>query len=258
MVGAKRRERPSTPAVAHDGQHDDDRIGAREMLRLARRAVAAPAGFDDVGRRAAIRAEAVARMPADERLGLGERRQMLGADQALHRDAAQIGDFQIVARFEPFHRFRIETETEARRAVEQPEENTLARRAERAGLAGREQRVAVLANCLENDQLAADDIDAGPRMLAEFLQRGGVVAQRRRHGRAGSLCSRAVAADRDRGGRARRSGAIGGKRHHSAASRNGRGYIVSCSSGRCHCGPSTPCLAAQLSDDPTSSRVERR
>ena len=41
---------------------------------------------------AAIGAEAMARMPVQQRLGFRERGQMLGRDQSLHRDRAQIGD----------------------------------------------------------------------------------------------------------------------------------------------------------------------
>ena len=50
-------------ALAVERQHDDDRIGAREMLRLAGVAFAPPAGGGDPRRRAAIGAEAVARVP---------------------------------------------------------------------------------------------------------------------------------------------------------------------------------------------------
>ena len=70
---------------------------------------------------------------------------MLGVDHALHRDGAQIGDFQIVARLERLDRCRIEAEAEARRAVHEAEKHALARGAERARLGGREQRIAWLA-----------------------------------------------------------------------------------------------------------------
>ena len=93
MVGAKPAGAAEHAAVAVDRQHDDDRIGARKMLRSCRtgnRAASRPAttwvGAPQFG------AEAVARMPAEQRLGLGERRQMIGVDQALHRDRAQVGD----------------------------------------------------------------------------------------------------------------------------------------------------------------------
>ena len=69
------------------------------MLGLADRAIAPPAGLRQCGRRAAIGAEAMARVPAENRLGFCERRHMHGIDLALHRDGAQIDEFQIVARF---------------------------------------------------------------------------------------------------------------------------------------------------------------
>ena len=40
----------------------------------------------------------MAGMPAEQGLRLGERRQVIGGDEALHRDRSQIGDFQIAAR----------------------------------------------------------------------------------------------------------------------------------------------------------------
>ena len=116
MVGRKRGERPSTqrsPAIAsmittgsvrgkccalQDGQ------SRRQPPRTGLR------------RRAAIRTEAMPRMPAKQRLGFGERRQMLGIDQALHRDAAQIGELEVAARLQRFDGAGIKTEAESRRA----------------------------------------------------------------------------------------------------------------------------------------------
>ena len=63
--------------LAIDREHDDDRIGARKMLRLAGVALAPPARRGDARRRAAIGAMAVAGVPMEDRLGLpedGERR----------------------------------------------------------------------------------------------------------------------------------------------------------------------------------------
>src|SRR5580693_10738057 len=101
------------------------------MLGLAGRAIAPPTALHYARRRSAIRTKAMARMPADQRLGFGERRQMRGVDQALHRDGAQIGDFQIVARLERLDRCRIEAEAEARRIAQEAEEDRFARVAER-------------------------------------------------------------------------------------------------------------------------------
>ena len=84
------------------------------------------------------------RMPAEQRLGLGERRQMLRRDHALHRDTAQVGELEVVARLQRLDGLGIETETEARGVVQQPEKHRLAHAAERARRGGREQRVALL------------------------------------------------------------------------------------------------------------------
>ena len=177
MVGANRGERPSTQrspligsmmttgsvrgkcSASHDGQ--------------SRRQPACT----DLRRRAAIRAEAMPRMPADKRLGFGKRRQMLGGDQALHRDRAQIGDFQIVARFERLDRLRVEPKTETRRAVNEAEKYAHLFAAERARLGGRKQRVGLFAVRFEHDEFAAGHIDAGARILGKLLQRRVVAAQ---------------------------------------------------------------------------------
>ena len=79
-------------ALAVDRQHDRDRVGAREMLHLAGRAVAPPAGLDRARLRAAVGAEAVPSMPDQQRLAFGQRRQVLARDQAAHRDGAQVGE----------------------------------------------------------------------------------------------------------------------------------------------------------------------
>ena len=111
--------------LAVEGEHDRDRIGARKMLRLALRAVAPPAALRHVGRRAAIGAEAMTRMPVQQRLGLRERRQMIDRDQTLHRDRAQIGDEKVLARFQAFGEFRIEPDAEPGGVALQTEEQRL-------------------------------------------------------------------------------------------------------------------------------------
>ena len=156
-------------ALAGNRQHDDDRIGAGKMLGFARRAIAPPAGLNDFGLGAAIRTVRMPRMPAEQRLGFGERRQMLRLDQALHRDRAQIGDFQIVARLERLDRLRIEPQPEPRRVIHQAEKDVFMPAAERARLGRREQRIARRRCSLQHHHFAADNIDAGARMLAEFL-----------------------------------------------------------------------------------------
>ena len=104
-------------------------------------------------------------MPADQCLGFGERRQVVGTDQALHRNCSQVRDFQIVARLQRLDRFRIEAEAEARRVAKQPEKDRLPDWAECGSFGGREQRIDVLAACLHHHHLAADDIAGGACIL---------------------------------------------------------------------------------------------
>ena len=68
-------------ALTADREHDDDRIGAREMRRPAIGAAPHPPGRCHPGRRAALGAEAVTRMPVDQRAGLGENRRLTGRDR---------------------------------------------------------------------------------------------------------------------------------------------------------------------------------
>src|SRR5215472_5826433 len=75
-------------ALARDRKHDHDRVGAGKMLGAAGRTVASPTGLDQIGGGPAIRAKAMARMPVEERLAFGERRQMVGLDQPAYRDRA--------------------------------------------------------------------------------------------------------------------------------------------------------------------------
>src|SRR4029077_3315001 len=76
-VGDEAARAAEQAPVAVDRQHDHDWVRAREVLDLAGRTLALPAGLRDGGRRAAICAEAMPRMPREQRLRLGERREML-------------------------------------------------------------------------------------------------------------------------------------------------------------------------------------
>ena len=67
------------------------------MLRLADVALAPPAGGGDPRRSAAIGAEAVPRVPRQDRLGLAEHRERVRVDQPLYGDRAQIGQSEVVA-----------------------------------------------------------------------------------------------------------------------------------------------------------------
>src|SRR6185312_17422848 len=101
----------------------DDRIGAREMLDLAVRTIAPPAALRKVSGGAAIRTEAVAGMPVQQRLGGGDRRQVVLRDEAADRDRAQVGDKKIAARFQGLRGCGIDADAEAAGAVERAEEN---------------------------------------------------------------------------------------------------------------------------------------
>src|SRR6185437_13168574 len=140
-------------------------------LHLAGRAIATPAGVHHIGRRPAIRTKAVPRMPAEQRLGLGERRQMLGIDEAVYRNAAQVGELEVVARLERLDSLGIETDAEPRRAVHQTEKQRLACAPERARLVRREQRLQQFAVFPQYDEFAADQIKSGRRVAGEFRQR---------------------------------------------------------------------------------------
>src|SRR6202522_2449864 len=97
----RRREARRTAehaTLAGDRQHAHDRIGAGKMFGLARRTIAPPAALDELSRRAAIGTVAMARVPTENSLGFGERRQMFGSDDTLDGDRAKINEFEIVAR----------------------------------------------------------------------------------------------------------------------------------------------------------------
>src|SRR3546814_3603142 len=57
--------------IVMDRKHDDDRVGSRKMIRLATVAAPCPTAPDDVRRNAAVRAEAVAPVPAQKAAGAG-------------------------------------------------------------------------------------------------------------------------------------------------------------------------------------------
>src|SRR5580692_3547373 len=83
--------------IAIHREHDDDRIGAREVDRFANRAIPPPARHRDLSRRAAIRAEAVARVPVHERLGRRQHRSLVLRHEAAHRDRPQVDELQVFA-----------------------------------------------------------------------------------------------------------------------------------------------------------------
>ena len=161
MVCGKRGERPSTqrsPAIGSMMTTGSVR-GKCSALQTGQSRRQPACTSSVVG--AAIATEAMARVPAEHRLGLGERRHMRGVDLALHRDGAQIDQLEIVARLQWLDRGRVDADAEARCVVEEPEKHDLARGAERACFVRRKQRIERRAVRLEHDELAADHVDAG-------------------------------------------------------------------------------------------------
>ncbi len=84
----------------------------------------------------------MARMPCEQRLRLGERRQVLGIDQPLHGDRAQIRDHEIVAGLERLGCRFADVDAETGDAVAQTEKDRFARRRERACVTKPEERLA--------------------------------------------------------------------------------------------------------------------
>ncbi len=134
--------------VAVAGEHDDHRIGAREVLGAAGRAVAPPAALDGAGRRTANRTEAMARVPGEERFRFGEWRQMVGCDSALDRDRAQIADDKVIAPLQRFRRLRIDRDAKSPGAVDNSESPDI----------GREIAGVLIEAGFEADVMAADDV----------------------------------------------------------------------------------------------------
>src|SRR2546430_4944106 len=146
------------------------------MLRPAYRAIAPPAGFDEIGRTPARRAKAMPPVPIEQRLAFGERGEMVRLDQAAHRDRAQVRHDEFLARFEHFGGLRLERNRESRRVAAQPEKDDLRRAAERARLRQREQRIASGASVLEDYRVAGDQIGARVLVLRECRERRGIRA----------------------------------------------------------------------------------
>jgi hypothetical protein len=119
----KTRAAPKEAAVAVDCQHDHHGIGARKMLGLAPLAVASPAAADKPCRSPAVGAKAVARMPVQDSLGFGDRRQVIRRDQSLYGDRSQVGHQQIAAALQSLGRLRRKPMAKSRRAIMQAEKN---------------------------------------------------------------------------------------------------------------------------------------
>ena len=166
-------------ALAVDRQHDDDRVGAGEMLAAAGRAVAAPAGGNDVCRGPAARAEAMARMPAEQRLGLGQRRQVIRGDQRAGGDAAQIGNGEIAAALESFDMRRFDRGCKQWPFVTAAEKHLLApsRRARQLCSLGKSEHQVGGIALAQTYEFAADNESAGTRIAFQRGQRLGIPPQ---------------------------------------------------------------------------------
>src|SRR5262249_2989445 len=175
-AGDEARAAAEQAAVAVDRQHDDDRVGAREMRGLARRAIAPPTRFGDVRAHPAVGAEAVARVPGEQRLRLGEPGRVLRRARAWARDGGEMGDGQVGTRLQRFGRRLVDAAPDPRRIAGETEKNRLARRPERARLAGREQRIMTARGLPGDDELAADHVDPGVSVRRKRRQSRRIVA----------------------------------------------------------------------------------
>ena len=113
----------------------------------------------------------MAGVPMQQRLGFGQRRKVIRRDQALHGDRAQVGDDQIGHGLQRLDCGRLETYSEPSVAGEQAEEDQFGRGAQRASFIEGEQRVEVAAVSLQDDEFAADRVDAGLPAGAECRER---------------------------------------------------------------------------------------
>src|SRR5262245_42433856 len=204
-AGLKAMRAAEHATLAGDREHDHDRIRAGEMLRPARGTIAPPAAFDQIGCGPASRAKAMPRMPVEQCLAFGERRQMVGLDQATYRDRAQIGDDEFFVCFEGFRDRQLERDRESRRAPAQSKKHGFGGAAERARFCKCEQGIGNAGTLLEDHQLAGEEIDACVAVVLERRERGCVRA------------SLACALDRACGIAEARLGAEIGARGHAMA-----------------------------------------
>src|SRR3981081_2775368 len=106
------------PASSRVSRRTASSIASPGSMKPATRTIAPPARFDDIARRPAIRAEAMPRVPGEQRLAFRQRRQMIGLDDAAHRDRAQVGDEKVLACLERLGVGRIERDGESGNALD--------------------------------------------------------------------------------------------------------------------------------------------
>jgi len=119
----------------------------------------------------------MARVPAQQRLALGQRAQIIAFDEAAHRHRAQVDELDIGVRLQHRDRGGRQRERKARGPVEAAEKHHLGRIAEVRGFGCEEQRILPARDFLQRHQLAADQIATAFRCLPERRQCGGVGAQ---------------------------------------------------------------------------------
>jgi hypothetical protein len=123
---------------------------------------------------------AVARVPMQQRLCLGERRQIVGGYESLDGDRTQVRDEESAAVLQCLHVRLSQSDAKAAGALVQAEENGFRGTAKRPHLDRREQRIQRVAALPEHHQLATDNVAAGVRMGREAQQEISVFAPFRR------------------------------------------------------------------------------
>src|SRR5689334_19525548 len=213
------------------------------MFGLALRTVTLPAATYQFCGRSAVRTKTMARVPMQHSLRLRDRGQVVGRDKALHRNRAQVGHMQFLPRLPTICCLSRNAMAEPRFSIEQPQEDHLRGGGERLRLAHAEEGLVYGRTFLHHDPIAAYDVDArlritcqrsnGSRIDAEFCRAVDTAIGISETGFGAEIWARVHASCKF------------ARSFHprNAYSRLGRGYIASRSSGRCHCGPSTPCLA---------------
>jgi hypothetical protein len=138
-----------------------------------------PATFLHRGSCSAIGAEAVALMPAHQRFGHRDRRELVRRHNTLHHHAAQFGDRDVVARQQLFHRRRRDAHAEHRRAVAQAQKDRAWIGAEFQRLVEAKQRAGPAMLHLHHQRVAVHQIGARLGVAFQCKQLFVIAAQMR-------------------------------------------------------------------------------
>ena len=147
------------------------------MLGPAGGTIPPPAALDQIGRLPAIRTEAVARVPVQQRLAFRDRRQVGAVDQFLDGDRPQIGHDELIPRLQGFDGRHVGRHREPSGVAQPAEKDEFLRLRQRSRLCQREQRAVYRRLFLQHHHLAANDINAGARIIRERCERGRIGAQ---------------------------------------------------------------------------------